>query len=76
MEALHIWREMRNPSSELYMMRVPFTLTVTRHFWGDEETNVSRQKSLGASMMVSDYVEEVSGFLQDEENMAHVFLET
>ena len=46
------------------------------YFWGDEETNVLRQKSLGASTMVSDFIEEVNGFLRDGENMARVLVET
>ena len=33
------------------------------YFWGDKETNVLHQKSLGASIMVSDFIEEVNGFL-------------
>ena len=36
-------------------------------FWGDDFTNVLRQKSLGASIMVSDFIDEVSGFVRDEE---------
>ena len=45
------------------------------YFWGDEGTNVLKQKSLGASIMVSDFVDEVSGFVRDGEEMARVQLE-
>jgi len=44
-------------------------------FWGDDETNVLKQKSLGQSIMVSDIVDEVSGFLRDGDEMAPVMLE-
>ena len=46
------------------------------YFWGDENTNVLRQKSLGAGIMVSDFVDEVSGFLRTESEEARVQLET
>ena len=46
------------------------------YFWGDENTNVLRQKSLGAGIMVSDFVDEVSGFLRTESEEARVLLET
>ena len=44
-------------------------------FWGDDETSVLRQKSLGASIMVSDFIDEVGGFLCDNEEMARLSLE-
>ena len=34
------------------------------YFWGDEHTNVLKQKSLGQSIMVSDFADELNGFLQ------------
>ena len=46
------------------------------YFWGDSETNVLRQKSLGASIMVSDFIDEVSGFIRDEQDQARLLLET
>ena len=45
-------------------------------FWGDPQTSVIRQKSLGASIMVSDFVDEVHGFLYDNMESARVLLET
>ena len=46
------------------------------YFWADDHTNVLRQKSLGASIMVSDFIDEVIGFLRDESDEARVLLET
>ena len=45
-------------------------------FWGDCQTSVLRQKSLGSSIMVSDFIDEVGGFLQDDVESARVMLET
>ena len=45
------------------------------YFWGDDETNVIKQKSLGSSLMVSDFVDETIGFLQDDSSEARVILE-
>ena len=39
-------------------------------FWGDDYTNVLRQKSLGASIIVSDFIDKVSGFVHDDEGEA------
>ena len=36
------------------------------YFWRDEETNVLRQKSLGAGIMVTDFVDEVGGFVRTQ----------
>ena len=45
-------------------------------FWGgDDKTSVLRQKSLGASIMVSDFIDKVGNFLRDNEEMARVSLE-
>ena len=46
------------------------------YFWGDDETNVIKQKSLGSSLMVSDFVDETIGFLRDDSSEARVTLET
>ena len=46
------------------------------YFWGDDETNVLRQKSLGSSIMVSDFIDEVSGFVRDQQGEARLLLET
>ena len=35
-------------------------------FRGDDLTNVLRSKYLGASIMVSDFVDEVSGYVRDD----------
>ena len=43
-------------------------------FWADSDTNVLRQKSLGASIMVSDFIDEVSGFLRDEADQARLLV--
>ena len=45
-------------------------------FWGDDETSVIRQKSLGGSIMVSDFIDEVSGYLRDDVDQARLLLET
>jgi len=45
-------------------------------FWGDSETNVLKQKSLGTSIMVSDFIDEVSGFVRDGQDQARLLLET
>ena len=45
------------------------------YFWGDEETNVLRQKSLGAGIMVSDFVDEVGGFVRTQTKEARLLLE-
>ena len=44
-------------------------------FWADSHTNVLRQKSLGSFIMVSDFVDEVSGFLRDEADQARLLIE-
>ena len=36
------------------------------YFWSEEKTNVLKNKSLGTSIMVSDFIAEVSGFLTAE----------
>lgn len=46
------------------------------YFWEDDETNVLRQKSLGASIMVSDFIDEVSGYICDEQDQGRLMLET
>ena len=43
-------------------------------FWADSDTNVLRQKSLGASIMVFDFIDEVSGFLRDEADQARLLV--
>ena len=45
------------------------------YFWGDDESNVLRQKSLGQSIMVSDFVNEVNRYVRDGNNMACLALE-
>ena len=45
------------------------------YFWGDEHTNVLKQKSLGQSIMVSDFVDNVNGFLQFNDSKASVMIE-
>ena len=46
------------------------------YFWGDDHTNVLRQKSLGASIMVSDFIDEVRGYIRDDQDQARLLLET
>ena len=45
------------------------------YFWGDEHTNVLKQKSSGQSIMVSDFVDNVNGFLQFNDSKARVMIE-
>ena len=45
------------------------------YFWGDDQTHVLKQK-FGASIVVSDFIEEVGGFVRDGEDRASVLLET
>ena len=44
-------------------------------FWGDDLTNILRSKSLGASILVFDFVDKVSGYVQDEQGQARLLLE-
>ena len=46
------------------------------YFWGDDLTNVIKQKSLGSSLMGSDFVDETVGFLQDNLAEARITLAT
>lgn len=46
------------------------------YFWGDSEANVLRQKSLGSSIMVSDFIDEVSSYVRDDQAQARLLLET
>ena len=34
------------------------------YLWGDCQTNVLKQKSLGQSIMVSDFIDELNGYLE------------
>ena len=50
-----------------YTMKALFTQIATRHsFWGTKNTYVLHQKSLGAAIMVSDFVDEVCGFVRSQ----------
>ena len=40
------------------------------------DNQVLRQKSLGSSMMVSDFIVEGHGYLKDDKEAAHLYLET
>ena len=44
-------------------------------FWGDNETSVLRSKSLGASIMVSDFIDEVAGYVRDGDEQARLLIE-
>ena len=44
-------------------------------FWSDGEQQLLRQKSLGQSIMVSDFIVERYGYLKDENNSARLCLE-
>ena len=58
------------------MMNAPFMQTVINlFFWGDYYTNILHQKFLGASIIVSDFIDEVSGFDCDDEGEARLLLE-
>ena len=46
------------------------------HFWGDDHTTVLQHKSLGASIMVSDFIDEVRGYVRDNQDQARLLLET
>ena len=45
-------------------------------FWNDGHSQVLRQKSLGSSIMVSDFLVEGNGYLKDENASARLYLET
>ena len=45
-------------------------------FWNDGHSQVLRQKSLGSSIMVSDFIVEDHGYLKDDKEAACVYLET
>ena len=51
-------------------------ILIKHFFWGDSQTSVLRQKSLGSSIMVSDFIDEVSGYLRNDVESARVMLET
>ena len=44
-------------------------------YWSDSESQILRQKSLGSSIMVSDFIDEVSGYLCCGEDKARLQLE-
>ena len=46
------------------------------YFRGDEETSVQREKSLGASIVVSDFIDEMTGYVRDNQDQARLLLET
>ena len=45
------------------------------HYWGDSQTSVLKQKSLGNSIMVSDFIDECDGYLEFNGNKARVMIE-
>ena len=45
-------------------------------FWNDGQSQVLRQKSLGSSIMVSDFIIECHGYLKDDKEAARLYLET
>ena len=45
-------------------------------FWNDGEAQVIRQKSLGSSIMVSDFLVEGNEYLKDDKEAARLYLET
>ena len=45
-------------------------------FWNDGEAQVLRQKSLGSSIMVSDFLVEGNGYLKDDNGAPRLYLET
>ena len=49
----------------LHMINAHFMLTAIS--LSDDQTNVLWQKSLRASIMVSDFIDKVSGYLMDEQ---------
>ena len=53
-----------------------FYVNSNQSFWGDDHTNVLRQKSLSASIMVSDFIDEVAGYIRDDEDQVRVIIET
>ena len=45
------------------------------YHWSDGQFQVLKQKSLGQAVMISDFIDEVSGFLREGKDMARVALE-
>ena len=45
------------------------------YYWGDSQTSVLKQKSLGNSIMVSDFIDECDGYLELNGNKARVMIE-
>ena len=45
------------------------------YFWGDNQTNVLKQKSLGSSIMVSDFIDEINGFVRSPKEEACLVLD-
>ena len=49
---------------------------MTNHnYWSDDTTQVLKQKTLGQAIMVSDFIEEVDGFLECDGEPARLYLE-
>ena len=57
------------------MINALTTQIVSSHL-GDHQTNVLCQESLGASNMVSDFIDEVSGYVCYDQAQARLLLET
>ena len=45
------------------------------YYWGDSQTSVLKQKSLGKSIMVYDFIDECDGYLEFNGNKARVMIE-
>ena len=63
-------------SGEKPLIRVVHDECDQSYFWGDDHTNVLWQKSHGVSIMVSDFTDEVRGYIRDDQDQARLLLET
>ena len=73
---LNILTELDNiPNGEKPLIRDVHANCNQSYFWADEHNSVIKQKSLGQSIMISHFIEEVDGFLTFEGHSACVSLE-
>ena len=73
---LQIWQQGEKPLIRVVHDKSTFYANCDQsYFWGDDETNVLRHKSLGYSIMVSDFIDEVAGYLRDDEDEPRLMLE-
>ena len=69
------WKKGIDLSFGLLMLRVPFTPTAISHTSGRQEHQCVMTKSLVAAIMVSDFINEKNGFVRNDTEETHVYLD-